>query len=462
MKTLYSKFILTTILTMVGSLMIGFLITNTYYHRVVKEQNDAKNVAIAERITAYIESTKNLDMKNYFETLGHIGYQIYVVQENGKDYFYGGSYRVTELSQDVVEKVLAGEVYHGMRDYPNQTFVTGFFSNELSNTIGVPFHYEGKNYGLFIRPDIKLLFSEVHVILGGMMLSMAVISLVAMFFVAKALIRPITQLTDATHRIAHENFDTMLTINRADELGQLAASFNRMTEQLQENDIIRKEFISNVSHDFQSPLLNIQGYVELLQQRDMKEAERLEYSKIIEHEAKRMSTMTEQLLLMTSLDRSTRAMKREVFSLDEQLKDTIRKYQWQLEEQSIYLSYQLEPVQLNGDAALLENVWDNLLTNAIKYNQPDGNIRLTLEKLDQSAKVTVKDTGIGMTEEEISQIYNRFYRADASRTKPGSGLGMSIVQQIVDLHGGTIQVSSEVGKGTTILIYLPICNKKFT
>ncbi|WP_336636370.1 HAMP domain-containing sensor histidine kinase [Lysinibacillus fusiformis] len=455
MKTLYSKFVMTTLLVMIGSLCIGFLATNTYYHQVVKEKNDTKNVVIAQGIAQYIETAKPEDLNNYFMTLGEIGYQIYVTAgEEGR--FFGGDYRDKTLSESVVKHVLNGEVYHGMRDFPKETFVTGFFANELINTIGVPFTYENKSYALFVRPDIRLLFSEVHTLLGGLMLVMIVLSLLAMLLFAKALIRPITKLTAATQQLAHEKFDTVLDIDRNDELGQLATSFNIMTEKLQENDRVRKEFISNVSHDFQSPLLNIQGYVDLLKNPLLKEKERREYAAIIELETKRLSTLTKQLLLLTSLDQSTRIVKRERYRIDEQLKESVRKYRWQMEEAQLQITYKMEQVIFNGDAGLLQNVWDNLLTNAIKYNVEGGQIHLDLQQKPASLVILVEDNGIGMTADQLAKVYDRFYRADTSRTKQGTGLGLAIVKQIVELHGGTVHIESAIHAGTKVYIDLPI------
>jgi len=456
-KSLYSKFILLTLGIMAVSTLVAFLTVNTYYHQQLKTKNDAKNMGIALQMASYIESTDGLDLESFLETESATGYKIYVVDEKRNLTMYGAPFRIDNLSDRAIDLVLSGEMYHGMRDLPNETFVTGFFSDESANTVGVPFHYHGLNYALFLRPDIKFLFTEVHYLLGGMVIIMAIISLLAMLIVAKKLIDPIVELTAATRRVGEEQFSETLHINRQDEIGQLAQSFQLMTKRLSENDRIRKEFISDVSHDLQSPLLNIRGYANLLMNPSLPEEERKRYASVIHSETERLSSLTKQLLLLTSLDQLVSPLKRTTFRLDEQIKEIVRRYRWLLEEKEMSLSMMLDEVGIQGDPAFLEKVWENLLSNALKYSETGGAIEISLADSDENVTVTFIDHGIGIDEAYLVRIFDRFYRVDDSRTASitGTGLGLPIVKQVVQLHGGTIDVRKNDDKGMTFIVTLP-------
>lgn len=457
MRSLYGKFLLYTAAIMTFSALTAFLAVNTYYHQNLKGSNDEKNMRIAKQMADYIEEMEPPDLRVFLEMEAGTGYKLLLAGADGKTERFGQAFRLENLAPEKVEKVLAGDDYHGMREFPTETFVTGFFSDETANTVGVPFTYEGRDYALFLRPDIKLLFTEVHYLLGGMVIVMAITSLLAMLIVAKRLIRPITQLTLATRRVGNEEFSPILNIDQKDEIGQLAESFQRMTERLSENDRIRKRFISDVSHDFQSPLLNIRGYAELLADESLPAGERAGYEKVIQSETDRLSSLTKQLLLLTSLDQMMSPLKPVQYSVSEQLKETVRKYRWLLEEKQISLSMDVEEAELTGDPSFLEKVWENILSNALKYTDKYGTVDVSLAAGEEKVVVTISDSGIGIAPENMERIFHRFYREDDSRTQAaeGTGLGLSIVQQVVELHGGTIDVTSEKGNGTTFTVTLP-------
>lgn len=457
MKSLYGKFLLFTVIIMLSSFLVAFLVVNTFYHQQLRGQNDEKNMKIAEEMAHYIESDPNIDIKEYLSTQANVGYKIYMTNETREDTYFGDAFREKNLTDEAIEQVLANERYHGMRDLPKETFVTGFFSDEMANTVGVPFTYNGQQHGLFIRPNIKLLFTEIHYLLGGLFIVMALFSLVAMLFVARKLIQPITTLTTATKKIGAENFALSLPINRADEIGQLADSFQTMANHLQESDATRKQFINDVSHDFQTPLQNIKGYAALLDDETITSKEHKKYTNIIESETERLSALTKQLLLLTSLDSLSTTMQQQTFSLDAQLKNVIQKYRWLMDEKNISLSLEIDEVSFTGQEEYTEKIWENLLSNALKYTDENGVIHVSLEKNVHEVIIIFSDTGIGISEKHIPLLFDRFFRVDEARHSKveGTGLGLSIVEQAVELHNGTIDIQSELSKGTTFTIILP-------
>jgi signal transduction histidine kinase len=458
MRSLYVKFVVITIGIMILSGVLAFLISNTYYQQKLKPINNQKNTKIALDIVRFAEEHPNINLNEYLENISTIGYQIYLVGDSGKDSFFGAPFRDRTLSASTKKQVFQGQIYHGILHFPQETFVTGFFANELKNTIGVPLTHNGIKYALFIRPDIKLLFNEMHYLFGWLLALMIVLSIAMVIISTKYLVKPISKLTAATTSLAKGNFNVELDIDRGDELGQLSHSFLKMSRKLEQLDEMRKEFISNISHDIQSPLSNIKGYTNLLKKEPLGDIEKTQYISVINEEINRLSTLTKQLLLLASLDRNEDILKKKPFNVAKQIKDLVRNYQWAVNEKGIMISYNLPDIEIIGDPSLLYTVWDNLLTNAIKYNKPKGSIDISIKESAESILVTFEDTGIGMNNEEMERIFDRFYRADIarSRTVEGTGLGLSITATIVKLNGGTIKVNSKEKEGTVFVVELPV------
>lgn len=457
MRSLYSKLILFTIGIMIASGLIAFLAVNTFYHQQLKEQNDAKNIQIATDIANSIEASDTIIIDEFLQTIADVGYKIAVVNQNHIITFYGEDFRKNNLPEQAINLVLNGDDYHGMRDFPRETFVTGFFSDEVANTAGVSFQHQDETYALFIRPNIKMLFTEVHYLLGGMFIVMGIVSLFGMIYLARQLIKPIVKLTTATQQISNEDFSVKLPTNRKDEIGQLAGSFKAMTAKLEASDRLRKQFINDVTHDFQTPLQNIQGYADLLHEVDISEADRLTYTDVIQSETKRLSALTKQLLLLTTLDSLTDTVARKQVDISQQIKDILQNQRWLIEDKNISIITDINDCTYVGDPASLEKIWDNLLSNAIKYSLPDGLVELHLHETNDNVIFTIKDNGIGIDEKQFPHLFDRFYRADNSRHSQiaGTGLGLAIVEQVIRLHDGKINVTSSLDNGTIFEVRLP-------
>lgn len=457
MKSLYTKFVVVTICIMVVSSLIAFVLSNGYYQQKLKPENDNKNMRIAQSIAEFTALHPDISLDEYLENLSEIGYQFYIVEDNGDERFFGSDFRRKELAQQAIDDVLAGTPYHGMRDFPKQTFVTGFFANELSNTVGVELTHDGHKYALFLRPDIKLLFNEMHGLFGVMFVAAILLSILFVFVSTYYLVKPIRKLTRATHIIAEGKFDVPLDVSAKDEIGKLATSFSYMTSQLAKMEDVRRQFISNVSHDIQSPLSSIKGYTTLLAKDTLTNEEKHAYIHVINSEIQRLSNLTQQLLQLTSIDQIQHLAKFEMVDLTALLQEMLHQHRWKIGQAGIMLRSQIEDIKLEADAVMLGTIVDNLLTNATKYNRDGGTIEVIAQNDGDNVRLQVKDSGIGMTDEQRQQIFERFYRADDARTQTisGSGLGLSIVESMVELHNGTIMVDSTLHSGTTFTIILP-------
>jgi signal transduction histidine kinase len=457
MKSLYSKFAFVTIMIMVVSGILSFLLSNVYYQIKLKQQNDEKVMNFAKEISDFASKHPSISLQDYFSHIGTIGYQVLLLNNEGDKQYFGSSYREKNLPESIPEKVLNGEVYHGIGTFPHKSFVTGFFANELRNSVGVPVKYKGMKYAIFIRPDIKLMFNEMHFLFGWLIILSILLSVVLVLFSTKYLVNPIRDLNEATKVIADGNFSIKLDIDRRDELGNLAVSFTRMSQKLAKVDMLRKELITNISHDIQSPLTNIKGYLNLMENGGKNDQDKHQYLLVVQSEVNRLSKMTKQLLLLSTIESKQDVMEVSTIDIAGQLKAVIHQYEWSILDKGLMMSYSLPNAEVKGDSALLYSVWENLLTNAIKYNYENGTIGIELIATDAEAAVVIKNSGMSLTQKELGRVFDRFYRADVSRARSveGSGLGLSIVKSIIDLHDGKVDIKSKEGEGTTVTVILP-------
>lgn len=239
---------------------------------------------------------------------------------------------------------------------------------------------------------------------------------------------------------------------------QLAESINDMAAKLHEVENMRQEFVSNVSHEIQSPLTSISGFARALQNNKLKPEERMHYLSIIETESRRLSKLSDNLLKLTSLESEHPPFETRSYRLDKQLRNIVLSSEPQWVGKSIEMDVSLDEVTIVADENLMSQVWMNLLYNAIKFTPNGGTIGVHLSQQEGVATVRVSDTGIGMSDEERLHVFERFYKADKSRNRSsgGSGLGLAIVKRIIEMHDGEISVNSKTGEGTQMKVTLPV------
>lgn len=273
-------------------------------------------------------------------------------------------------------------------------------------------------------------------------------------------LHPILQ---AMKMMAEGNFNIDLSYYRNQHQGRghpysrIVESIRDMAGKLSAMEEMRQEFISNVSHEIQSPLTSISGFAHALKNEELGPDERKHYLEIIEMESSRLSKLSENLLKLTSLESDKFLFDQQNYRLDRQLRRSILAIEPQWAEKQIHMDIALEELTVTANKDLMEQVWMNLLHNSIKFTPREGTIRVeALKASDNLLIIKIQDTGIGMDKEALMHIFERFYKADPSRNRNfgGSGLGLSIVKKIIDLHNGLIQVQSEPGEGTEVTITL--------
>lgn len=274
-------------------------------------------------------------------------------------------------------------------------------------------------------------------------------STVASYYLMRKVFTPLEQISRAAGRVAEGDFTPELTYKgEFEELENTFRNFNRMVKELNSVEIMRNDFIADVSHEFKTPLSAISGYATLLQDPELLEEQRREYIQKIFFHIEKLNDLTENILRLSKMEHQQFLETPVCFRLDEQIREAIVLLEPKWSVKNLNLELDLPEVKFTGHSSLLFQVWTNLIGNAVKYTDVGGTVEVRLSEEADRVTVTVRDTGIGMSEETKAHIFDKFYQGDTSRKSQGNGLGLSICKEIIDKCGGEILVESEPGAGS--------------
>ena len=297
-----------------------------------------------------------------------------------------------------------------------------------------------------------IIFSLVIILVGSL----------AMWYGSVHLTKPISELNESVKAISRGDFNRKIPLKQYpkdtakyhNELAKLSQHVNQMAEDLRRSDEHRSAFIANLSHELKTPIASLVGVSDLLADEKLDESTRKDLTGILRSESLRLSRLCDGIVTLTKMERDFEPKKKPL-QLDEQIRHAVILITEKWKQKEIDLTFTSRPVYCVTDPDLSMQVWTNLLDNAVKYSSDSVHLMIDIQEENDTARVTIADNGIGMSEEDQRHIFEQFYQVEHSHVQEGNGLGLTIVKTIVDQLGGSISVESEIGKGSTFQVILP-------
>lgn len=377
-----------------------------------------------------------------------IHFSFIIIDDQHKEKVLGQPGPPIPITLKEVDQVLDGKRYSNLNEEKGD--------RPQPNVVGLPFKENGRSYALFIQSHPQRQFSVIQDVQNIQLITILLVGIVLFAYVSTIIIKPIKRLSTAMKVVGQGEYNVQVEHAANDEIGLLTKNFNQMTKELNKIETMRQEFIASVSHEIQSPLTSIRGFSAALKDDIVSEDKKIQYLTIIEKESTRLSQLSSNLLKLASLDSEHQTLMLKQYRLDEQIRHVVMALEPQWTKKNIEIDLDLSNVQIEADQDLLEQVWLNLITNAIKYTSEHGFVKISVYLKNEEIFVKVKDNGIGISQEDQKYIFESFYKVDKSRTLKGSGLGLAITKKIARLHEGAIHVESKSDQGTTFTVTLPI------
>lgn len=292
----------------------------------------------------------------------------------------------------------------------------------------------------------------------GMILPMTFVIGSCIFFILKGMEKRLNPLLSALENVSNGELNVELDVREAGEYEKIYIGFNNMVEELKRTKVEIQNFINEFAHEFKTPITSISGFADYLYEtgNGIESEERMKYLKMISEQSYRLSNLSQNSLLLSKVESCQIITDKETFSLSEQLKSCAILLLKQIEEKSITLNIPEDmAIEYYGNEELMAQVWINLLTNAIKFTPVNGEITITEKDSKNEVQISISDNGIGMSEETITHVFEKYYQNDSVSFVKGNGIGLAITKRIVDLCGGTIKIDSKLNEGSTFTVILP-------
>ncbi|MEC0134197.1 MULTISPECIES: HAMP domain-containing sensor histidine kinase [Paenibacillus] len=345
-------------------------------------------------------------------------------------------------------------------------------SNKLSNRISLPIYFSLIIFFIFLITVVitGLLFflAQVFGLLNEelaqdgfvlpimVLIACTIIGTTISAITSRKMVKSIRLFIEATERLASGDFSMRLQLKSPPEFEILSENFNRMAEELGGIEILRTDFVNNFSHEFKTPIVSIKGFAEVLKNDDLTKEERNEYLDIVIEESTRLASLASNVLELTQVETQKILTNKMRFNVGEQIRQSVLLLAAKFEKKHLKLNVNIQDYELSGNKELLNQVWLNLLDNAIKFTPEHGEIEVTMKKNEDNLVILVRDCGSGIHPEALPKIFDKFYQQDTSHSTAGNGLGLAIVKKIIHLHNGTISCESIPLQGATFTVTIPI------
>ncbi|WP_340010149.1 HAMP domain-containing sensor histidine kinase [Paenibacillus sp. FSL H7-0690] len=345
-------------------------------------------------------------------------------------------------------------------------------SNKLSNRISLPIYFSLIIFFIFLITVVitGLLFflAQVFGLLNEelaqdgfvlpimVLIACTIIGTTISAITSRKMVKSIRIFIEATERLASGDFSMRLQLKSPPEFEILSENFNRMAEELGGIEILRTDFVNNFSHEFKTPIVSIKGFAEVLKNDDLTKEERNEYLDIVIEESTRLASLASNVLELTQVETQKILTNKMRFNVGEQIRQSVLLLAAKFEKKHLKLNVNIQDYELSGNKELLNQVWLNLLDNAIKFTPEHGEIEVNMKKNEDNLVILVRDCGSGIHPEALPKIFDKFYQQDTSHSTAGNGLGLAIVKKIIHLHNGTISCESIPLQETTFTVTIPI------